>query len=111
MKKYLIYLIIFTTVMHSCRNSQKIQRARDLKEDALFNKWINHSKAQLVNQWGQPDSTMPDGKGGQILIYKEGVDYKSVMSGKYTGPQYSFRKEMYVNADSTIYSWRSRRRK
>ena len=111
MKKYFLNLPLLLILIISCQSSQKLQRTRDAKEDAVFNSWINHSKSQLINQWGQPDSSMSDGKGGQILIYKEGVDYKSVMNGKYTGPQFSFRKEMYINADSSIYSWRAKRKK
>ena len=50
----------------SCGPSRK---ALDAKENALFNKWLGHSKARLVKQWGQPDSIAADGKNGQILIY------------------------------------------
>ncbi|MDB5200500.1 MAG: hypothetical protein JWO92_2463 [Chitinophagaceae bacterium] len=107
MKKLFSYCIIIA-VLTSCAPSQK---ALDAKEDALFNKWLNYSKARLIQTWGQPDSIVTDGKGGEILIYKEGVDYKSVMNGKYTGAQFSVRKQMYVNADSTIYYWKAWRRK
>jgi len=103
------FLLLCTiTALFSCGPSQKVF---DAKEDALFNKWLKHSKSQLIQTWGQPDSIGTDGKGGEILIYKEGVDYKSVMNAKYTGTQYSFRKEMYVNADSLIYYWKAWRRK
>ena len=108
MKKYHfnLYAIIFFFI--GCTASQK---AQDAKEDALFNKWLGHQKSQLIKTWGMPDSAKADGKGGEILIYKEGIDYKSVMNEKYTGPQISFRKEMYVNADSVIYYWKAWRRK
>jgi hypothetical protein len=105
--KYFLQLGIIM-ILISCSPSQK---TLDAKEDALFNKWLNHSKAELIQTWGQPDSTTSDKKGGEILIYKEGVDYKSVMNAKYTGTQFSFRKEMYINADSIIYNWKSWRRK
>lgn len=95
----------------SCGSSEKARIASDAKEDALLNKWLKHSKAELVQRWGHPDSTITDGKAGEILIYKEKADYKSVMNENYTGPQYSFRKEMYVNADSLIYHWKVWRRK
>jgi hypothetical protein len=95
-------------ILLSCGPSQK---ALDAKEDALFNKWLTHSKSELIQAWGQPDSTTADGKGGEILIYKEGIDYKSVMNGKYTGKQFSFRKEMFINADSLVYYWKAWRRK
>lgn len=105
------FLLILIAILISCASSQKVQQERDAKEDALFNKWLNHSKAELIQKWGQPDSTVSDGRKGEILIFKERVDYKSVMNEKYTGTQFSFRKEMYVNADSIIYNWKSRRRK
>lgn len=108
MKKDILLLCIIFSALISCGPSQK---ALDAKEDALFNKWLKHSKAQLIQSWGQPDSIRADGKGGEILIYKEGIDYKSVMNEKYTGTQYSFRKEMFVNADSLIYYWKAWRKK
>lgn len=107
MKKY-IFPLLLIIILACCTSSQK---ANDAKEDALFNKWLHQPKALLVKTWGQPDSTLKDGKGGQILIYKEGIDYKAVMNEKYTSTQYSFRKEMYVNADSVIYNWKAWRRK
>ena len=108
MMKKLFFSCIITTTFFSCGPSQKVL---DAKEDALFNKWLNHSKAELIQGWGQPDSTQADGKGGEVLIYKERVDYKSVMNQNYTGKQYSFRKEMFINADSVIYYWKAWRRK
>lgn len=62
-------------------------------------------------QLGQPDSVISDGKNGEILIYKQRTGGASVMNGNYTGKQYSFRKEMFVNADSVIYYWKAWRRK
>ena len=106
--KKLFSICIIVYFLISCGPSQK---ALDAKEDALFNKWLKHSKNELIQAWGQPDSAKADGKGGEILIYKEGIDYKSVMNGKYTGKQYSFRKEMFINADSVIYFWKAWRRK
>lgn len=107
MKKYFLHLLCIVC-FYSCSPSQKIL---DAKEDGLFNKWLHHSKSQLLAAWGQPDSARSDGKGGEILIYKEGSDYKSVMNEKFTGKQYSFRKEMFVNRDSLIYNWKAWRRK
>ena len=112
MFKRLLYIFCCLVLLFSaCRSSRKAQIAYDAKEDALFNAWINHPRSELIRVLGTPDSIAPDGKGGQILIYKEKVDYKSVMNSNYTGTQYSFRKEMYVTRDSIIYSWRARRRK
>ena len=103
----LLYFIIILIPIR-CAPSQK---ARDAKEDMLFNKWLGRSKKQLIQIWGLPDSTVTDKKGGEIFIYKEGVDYNSVMNEKYTGRRFSFRKEIYINADSIIYYWKAWRRK
>ena len=108
MKKDILLLCVIISVLNSCGPSQKVL---DAKEDAVFNKWLKHPKAQLLQSWGQPDSIKANGEGGEILIYKERIDYKSVMNEKYTGKRYSFRKEMYVNADSLIYYWKAWRRK
>lgn len=107
-KSFFLFRAITALLAISCGPSRK---ALDAKENALFNKWLGHSKTQLVKQWGKPDSIATDGKSGQILIYKEGVDYVSVMNENYTGTQYSFRKEMFINADSLIYDWKVWRRK
>ena len=108
MKRDLLLLCVIISALTSCGPSQKVF---DAKEDVIFNKWLNHPKAQLIQAWGQADSIRSDGKGGVVLIYKEGIDYKSVMNQKYTGTQYSLRKEMFVNADSLIYYWKAWRRK
>jgi len=108
MKKFLLKIAIIIPAIFSCSSSNKVY---DTKENALLNKWLNHSKSELRQRWGIADSTMSDGKHGEILIYKQGVDYKSVMNGKYTGTQYSFRKEMFVGPDSIIYYWKTLRRK
>jgi hypothetical protein len=108
MKPYFLFLCLIIIVFSRCASSQK---AQDAKENALFDQWLHKPKALLVQNWGQPDSTISDGKRGQILIYKEGVDYKSIMNEKYTGKQFSFRKEMYVNSDSLIYYWKAWRKK
>ena len=108
MKKILLPICIYITVLISCGPTQKVL---DAKEDAIFNKWLNYPKEDLIKAWGEPDSAVSDGKSGQILIYKEAVDYKSVMNERYTGIQYSFRKEMYINKDSRIYYWKAWRRK
>ncbi|MEO8109414.1 MAG: hypothetical protein ABI594_05260 [Ginsengibacter sp.] len=109
MKKILFLSgILCIILIISCTSSRRVH---DAKANALFNEWLGHSKSELVNQWGQPDSVSADGKNGQILLYKEHLDYVSVMNGNYTGPQYSFKKEMFINSDSTIYYWKAWRRK
>lgn len=110
-EKIFLFSVLIVYFFSACTSSEKARKAHDATENVLFNKWVNHPKSQLIKSWGIPDSTMLDGKGGEILIYKEGIDYKSVMNEKYTGPQYSFRKEMYVNADSIIYYWRAWRKR
>ena len=100
--------MVAITAFSACGPSR---RTSDKKANAIFNEWINQPKSQLVAQLGQPDSIMSDGKNGQILIYKERTGPESVMNGNYTGRQYSFRKEMFVNADSVVYYWKAWRRK
>ena len=109
MKKLFVLLCTLIAILIiSCSSSRK---ASDAKENALFNQWMGHSKNQLIKEWGQPDSTTSDGKNGQILLYKEHLDYASVMNGNYTGTQYSLKKEMFINADSVVYYWKAWRRK
>lgn len=106
--KLFFFLFAVLYVLSGCTASHK---AMDAREDQLFNKWLNHSKSDLIKAWGQPDSIFSNGNRGERLLYKERTDAKSVMNGTYTGTQLSYRKEMFVNADSIIYHWRSWRRK
>lgn len=108
MRKFLLLSFITLVLLSACGPSRK---ASDAKEDRLLNQWIKQPKSLLIKQWGKPDSLMSDGRNGEILIYKEGVDFLSVMNESYTGKQYSPRKEMYVNADSAVYHWKVWRRK
>ena len=108
MKASLPFLCMVILFHAGCSSSHK---AEDIKENQRFNKWLHHSKGELIATWGAPDSVFADGHGGEILLYKEALDYKSVMNSRYTGKQFSFRKEMFVNADSSIYDWRAWRRK
>lgn len=101
-------LIIVISSVFSCSPSRQKMNAY---ENAIFDEWIGHTREQLTAQWGVPDSIRSDGKGGEILMYTEATDYQSVMNGNYTSKLYSPKKEMYINADSLIYSWKAWRRK
>lgn len=103
-----VFCLMLVIILFSCGPSRK---SLDAKENALFNQWIGHTKNQLIRQWGVPDSSQPDGRRGEVLIYKERTDMQSVMEEQYTGKLYSVRREMFVNADSVIYTWKAWRRK
>ncbi len=83
----------------------------DARENAIFRQWVGQPKSLLTQRWGVPDSTRPDGGSGEILLYLEHTDPFSVMEGTYTGNEYSFKKEMFVNSDSIIYHWKAWRKK
>ena len=84
MKKILLILCVVLIVLAGCGPSRK---AIDAREDSILNQWLKQPKSLLVRQWGQPDSLMSDGRNGEILIYKEGIDFLSVMNERYTGKQ------------------------
>lgn len=91
--------------------------------------WVGHHQSQLIQSWGPPQNAVPDGNGGQILIYSQNVNlgqtpgqmntYHSgnIMGGMYSGnsttsytlPQqntYSRTRMFYVNSEGVIYNWR-----
>jgi hypothetical protein len=41
----------------------------DKQRDAEMAYWMGHNVNDLIAAWGRPGSVMPDGSGGQILIY------------------------------------------
>jgi len=80
--------------------------------------WIGHHQSELIQSWGPPTQTAPDGKGGSILIYGSYVDlgqtpgrasvdpYGNV---RYTAPEqrgYSRTRMFYVDQNGIIYYWR-----
>lgn len=108
MIKNYYFILTVLLIISSCGPSRK---ATDRREDALFNSWLHHSKSELVQAWGMPDSVIAKSNGGEIFVYKERLGITDVMNENYSGKQYSYRKEMYINTDSTIYYWRAFRHK
>ncbi len=90
-KIFFLPCAIFIILLISCSSSRK---AHDAKANALFNEWLGHSKSELVTQWGKPDSVSADGKNGQILLYKEHLDYVSVMNGLHGNILISLKKKV-----------------
>ncbi len=84
----------------------------------MMDSWVGTHQSDLIAQWGPPQQTASDGKGGTILIYgsyvnlgqqpgQASVDYFGNMT--YTNPQqrgYQRTRMFYVNPDGYIYLWR-----
>ncbi len=80
--------------------------------------WVGRHQSELIAEWGPPQSTASDGKGGTILMYRAYVNRGQtpgyiVPAGygryAYTAPQqqgYSRSRMFYVNSDGIIYAWR-----
>ncbi len=85
----------------------------------VMDSWVGSNEAALIQAWGPPARTVPDGSGGHILIYvyyrdlgqqpgNVAVDQNG--NGQYTAPKeigYNATRQFYVHADGTIYYWRA----
>jgi hypothetical protein len=103
----IIITIIISLVYIGCTSPSKLMQT-----------WIGHTKAELYQSWGPPQSKTDDGQGGEILIYSNYVNmgqqpgqiYSNYYGGvSYTTPQqrgYSRTRMFYVNKSGTIYNWR-----
>ena len=81
--------------------------------------WIGHHQSEVIQAWGPPIETTPDGSGGTIMIYSEQVElpqtpgkaYADPWSGavRYTNPKtngYTRTRMFYVNSAGVVYHWR-----
>ena len=79
--------------------------------------WMGHHVSELIQSWGPPTRTTPDGKGGKVYIWEHVIDAGQrpgrvrVTPGgaTYTEPERitSTRTRMfYVDRNGRIYSWR-----
>lgn len=79
--------------------------------------WIGHTQQQLELRWGAPTRMMPDGQGGQILIYDSNPGAITTTSpgffnGRYYYPGvttttvHAHNTQFFVNSSGIVYSWR-----
>ncbi|MGD9843112.1 MAG: hypothetical protein AB7F79_12180 [Steroidobacteraceae bacterium] len=80
--------------------------------------WVGHHQSDLILDWGPPQQTAGDGKGGSILVYGNYVNLgqtpgqatvNNFGNVTYTAPQqqgYQRTRMFYVNSDGYIYAWR-----
>jgi hypothetical protein len=61
--KRLKFLLLSALLVHILACASSINKAMD--------SWMGHDVNDLIASWGAPQQTMPDGQGGQILIYVE----------------------------------------
>ncbi len=69
------------------------------KEKAIFDSYINETKATLIERFGAPTRVLSDGKNGEIVIY-ENTQFVS-------GQPCILYKDMYVNSQGIIYKWKA----
>ena len=83
----------------------------------IMDSWVGHYQSELITSWGPPTKTVPDGKGGNIIIYESlkgtwaNVKDKRIVGGAHypTGPRqpgYAATRTFYVNEKGIIYSWK-----
>jgi hypothetical protein len=84
---------------------------------AAMDSWIGHTQNELELKNGAPTRIMPNGQGGQILIYDSNPGaITTTTPGFRNGPYYypgvtttavhAHNTQFFVNASGVIYSWR-----
>jgi hypothetical protein len=61
MGQFKFILIGLTLLLSGCMTTKKM--------NAIMASWMDHDVNDLIADWGPPNGTMSDGKGGQILIF------------------------------------------
>lgn len=91
-----------------------------LNPSKVMQSWVGSHYSNLMMSWGPPTRSMPDGQGGQILIY-EYDRYTGQIPGtaqanpdgsvSYTAPRhtgYVASRMFWVDGSGRIYNWRWR---
>ena len=84
---------------------------------AALDSWMGQTQQELELRWGAPTRMMPDGQGGQILIYDSNPGaITSTSPGYFNGRYYypgvttttvhAHSTQFFVNSSGVVYSWR-----
>ena len=113
--------VFLTLMLFSLAGSGCAPKVDNLDRAATINKimesWIGHYQSELIDKWGTPTKIMPDGKGGNIIIYEslKGTwgyqrDIHIVGGSHYTtSPRqsgYAAKRIFHVNEKGVIYFWK-----
>ena len=67
-----IALLAFVVTSLSC--ATKVEPPTDYQKTStinrIMNSWVGHYQSELIAAWGPPMKIMPDGKGGNIMVYE-----------------------------------------
>ena len=70
-----------------------------------FDHWKGKKTSSLISTWGKPNKTLPDRKGGKVLVYDRSPRETDVnYLGNYTAPTRKI--GFYVNEKGIIYGWK-----
>jgi hypothetical protein len=110
-----VVLFLFTFTTSGC-----VKRASDFQKASTINRimdsWVGHYQSELIARWGPPTKTVPDEKGGNIIIYESlkgtwgNVKDKQIIGGTHyptepRQPGYAATRIFYVNNKGIIESW------
>ena len=115
-------LVVFFALMLFAPNSTGCApKVNDLKKASTINRmmdsWVGHYQSKLIANWGPPTKIVPDGIGGNIIIYESlkgtwgNVKDKHIVGGTHyptrpRQPGYAATRIFYVNEKGIIYSWK-----
>jgi len=85
----ILALIICSLFFQGCASTREI-----------MDSWIGHHQSDLIAQWGPPERTASDGKGGQTFLYERFIS---------TGYGHGYIQSIMFYADENgyIYHWRT----
>ena len=87
------------------------------KISRIMDSWLGHYQSELIAYWGPPTKIVPDGKGGNIIIYESlkgtwgNKKDKRIVGGAHypteaRQPGYAATRIFYVNEKGIVYSWK-----
>ena len=87
------------------------------KISRIMDSWLGHYQSELIAYWGLPTKIVPDGKGGNIIIYESlkgtwgNIKDKRIVGGAHyptegRQPGYAATRIFYVNEKGIVYSWK-----
>jgi len=110
MKRILYLILLVGLICPSCAPTYETQTSKAEEVKKVFDSWMGIHKSQLIKSWGAPTRTVPDGNGGEILVYESSKTAGTVVYGYYMQKTAVDFKEMFADKNGKLYYYRYGRR-
>ncbi len=114
-------LVFLALMLFALAGSGCASKADNFDKASTINKimdsWLGHYQSELITLWGAPTKIVPDGRGGNTIIYESlkgtwgNQRDKHIVGGSHypTSPRqsgYAAKRIFHVNEKGVIYSWK-----